>query len=119
VKHAVTPKVERLVHDLRAISQEIEPQIHLVSQAARDEWTALQASWPSEEDLREGTTALPESEFRYIEIKVRRFQRIVQNLGTALPLTQRAPRSVTTSKATILPSMKETAPPNECRGSRA
>ena len=91
MRHAVTPKVERVVRDLRAISREIEPQMHLVSQAARDEWTAVQAAWPSDEDLRQGTTALTEDELEDLEIKVRRFRGIVQSLSVGVTLVQTAP----------------------------
>jgi hypothetical protein len=83
VRYTVSANIEGLVHALRALSHEIEPQIQLVSQAARDEWRALQAVWPSDEELREGTTALTEGELQAIEVKVRRFREIVKSLASA------------------------------------
>lgn len=92
MRHTVTAKMERLVRALRAISHEIEPQVQLVSQAARDEWNALQAVWPSDDELRQGTTALTEGELEAIEVKVRRFQEIVQSLGSTVALRTTQPR---------------------------
>jgi hypothetical protein len=86
VRHTATAKMKGLVRTLRAISLEIEPQVQLVSQAARDEWSAPQAVWPSDEELREGTTALAEGELEAIEVKVRRFREIVQGLGSTVAL---------------------------------
>jgi hypothetical protein len=63
------------------MSAEIEPELHLVSQAARDEWTAQQRAWPSDIQLREGTIALTETELGRIEAKVRRFRDIVRSLA--------------------------------------
>jgi hypothetical protein len=92
MRHAVTTKVEGLVRALRAMSDEIEPQVRFVSKAARDEWSALQAAWPSDEDLREGTTVLTEGELEAIEVKVRRFRQIVQSLGPTVALGSTGPR---------------------------
>ena len=92
MRHTVTAKVERLVRGLRAISHEIEPQVQLVSQAARDEWRALQAAWPSDEELRQGTVALTEDELEAIEVKVRRFRQILQSLGSTVALRTTGPR---------------------------
>ena len=78
--------MERLVGVLRAIGREIEPQLQLVSQAARDEWRALQAAWPSDEELREGAVTLTADELEAIEVKVRRFRQIVQSLGSTVAL---------------------------------
>jgi plasmid maintenance system antidote protein VapI len=104
VRHVVTARVERLVCALRAISQEIAPHIHLVSQAARDEWTAVQAAWPSDEDLRKGTTALTEGELEDVAIKVRRFRGIVQGMGAAMALIQSAPRRMSTAARSMAAS---------------
>jgi hypothetical protein len=92
VRHTVTAKVERLVRSLRAISHEIEPQLQLVSEAARDEWRVLQGTWPSDEELREGTSALTEGELEAIEVKVRRFRKIVQSSGATDALGTTEPR---------------------------
>ena len=81
LKHKVTPRTESLGRALRTMSAEIEPGLHLVSQAARDEWESLQRVWPSDIQLREGTIALTEIELGTIEAKVRRFRDIVRSLA--------------------------------------
>ena len=80
-RHRLTTAIVRLVRELRSISEEIEPELHLVSQAARDEWTSLQSTWPSDSDLREGATALTEDQLEAISAKVRRFRNIVHSLA--------------------------------------
>jgi hypothetical protein len=97
MRHTATAKMKGLVRTLRAISQEIEPQVQLISQAARDEWSAVQAVWPSDEELREGTTALTEGELDAIEVKVRRFRGIVQSLGSTPALRTGEPRRAAVS----------------------
>jgi hypothetical protein len=92
VRHTVTAEVEQLVRALRAISYEIEPQVQLVSEAARDEWRSLQAAWPSDQELREGTIALTEDQLEVMEVKALRFRQIVQRLGSTLALHTTGPR---------------------------
>jgi hypothetical protein len=81
VRHRVTARVERLVRSLRAMGEEIEPALRFVSQAARDEWRSQQSAWPSDRELREGTTALTETQLEEFSAKVRRFRDIVGGLA--------------------------------------
>lgn len=81
----MTNKMECLVLALRRLSSEIEPGLHLVSQAARDEWESVQGSWPSDGLLRDGTTGLTEGQLEAIEAKVRRFRDIVHGLADGAP----------------------------------
>jgi hypothetical protein len=76
-KYRMTAAMESLVRGLRRLSEEIEPKLHLVSQAARSEWNALQNSWPSDDELREGATVFTEHELKASESKVRRFSDIL------------------------------------------
>jgi hypothetical protein len=78
----VTARMERLVLALREMSQEIEPELHVVSQLARDEWRSLQGTWPSESQLREGTTRFTEEELETIAAKAQRFRDIVHGLAS-------------------------------------
>jgi hypothetical protein len=109
VRHTVTANVERLVRALRAISHEIEPQLQLVSEAARDEWRVLQGTWPSDEELREGTSALTEGELEAIEVKVRRFRQIVQSSGATVALRTTGPRRAPV-RARRVPSPRSAQP---------
>jgi hypothetical protein len=79
----VTARMERLVLTLREMSQEIEPELHVVSQMARDEWRSLQGTWLSERHLREGTTGLTAEELEAIATKARRFKDIVHGLASS------------------------------------
>jgi hypothetical protein len=81
----VTARMERLVLTLREMSQEIEPELHVVSQMARDEWRSLQGTWPSESQLREGTMELTEEQLEAIAAKARRFKDIVHGLASSHP----------------------------------
>ena len=80
-RHRSTTALVRLVRELRSISKEIEPELHLVSQAARDEWKSRQYTWPSDSELREGATAFTEDQLEAISAKVRRFRNIVHSLA--------------------------------------
>jgi hypothetical protein len=77
--------MERLVLTLREMSQEIEPQLHVISQMARDEWRSLQGTWPSDRQLREGATGLTEERLETIVAKARRFKEIVHALALLRP----------------------------------
>jgi len=83
----VTARMERLVLTLREMSQEIEPELHVVSQMARDEWRSLQSTWPSESQLRAGTTGLTEEQLTAIAAKARRFKDIVHGLASSTAST--------------------------------
>jgi hypothetical protein len=84
MRNRVTARIERLVRALRMMSDEIEPELHLVSQAARDEWRSLQCTWPSDSELREGAIGLTEDQVEAISAKVRRFRTIVHSLAPTL-----------------------------------
>ena len=83
--NGVMARVERLVLPLREMSQEIEPDLHVVTHVTRHEWRALQATWPSDSQLREGTTELTEEQLEAIVAKTRRFKDIVHGLASSLP----------------------------------
>ncbi len=78
----VAVRMERLVLTLRELSQEIEPELHVISQMARDEWRSLQGTWPSDRELREGATGLTEERLETIVAKARRFTEIVHALAS-------------------------------------
>jgi hypothetical protein len=80
VTQRVTTRVEFLVRTLKVTSEELEPDLHLISQEARTEWTALQSAWSSDSRLREGVTVPTEEQFEELEKKVRRFRDIVRGL---------------------------------------
>jgi hypothetical protein len=88
----VTPRMERLVSMLNEMSRQIEPELHVVSQMARDEWRSLQDTWPSERNLREGTTPLSEEQLEEITTKTRRFKDIVHGLASNRPSDTPPPR---------------------------
>lgn len=81
MRHKVTARTEQLGRAFRRMSAEIEPDLHLVSQAARDEWQLLQLTWPTENQIREGAIALAEGELETIAAKVGRFQDILRSLA--------------------------------------
>jgi hypothetical protein len=83
--NGVTATMERLVSTLREVSEEIEPELHAVSQMARDEWRSLQGTWLSEGQLREGTTGVTEEQLEAIAAKARRFKDIVHDLASSRP----------------------------------
>jgi hypothetical protein len=80
--NGVAARMERLVLTLREMSQEIEPELHVVSQMARDEWRSLQGTWPSERQLREGTKGFTEEQLEAILVKAQRFKDIVHGLAS-------------------------------------
>ncbi len=81
----VTARIERLVLALREMSQEIEPELHVVSGVTRHEWRALQGTWPSDGQLRAGTSGLTEEQLEAIVAKTRRFRDIVHGRASSLP----------------------------------
>jgi hypothetical protein len=77
-------RMQRLVLVLREMCQQIEPELHVVSGLARSEWRYLQAMWPSDSQLREGTAELNEEQLEEIVAKARRFTDIVHGLASNL-----------------------------------
>jgi hypothetical protein len=111
VRHAVTAKVEQIVRTVIELGHEIEPHLHLVSQAARDEWTALQNSLPAPEQLQAGAIALTETELEIVEAKVRRFRDIVRALGRLPPAAPTAVRTANRragARAQVTPTGRST-----------
>jgi hypothetical protein len=82
MSNSVSVRMERLVLTLREMSQEIEPELHAISQMARDEWRSLQGTWPSDRQLREGAAGLTEERLEAIVTKTRRFKEIVHALAS-------------------------------------
>jgi hypothetical protein len=83
-----------LARTLATIGEEIEPDLHLVSQAALDEWRTLQSRWrpagageqgeQGEQGEKVGPDPSPdlsEEEFEALEAKARRFRDIVRSLA--------------------------------------
>jgi hypothetical protein len=70
---------EELARTLARIGEEVEPALHLVSQAARDEWRALQNRWQPDGGGEE-LVSLTEEEIQAVEAKARRFRDIVCSL---------------------------------------
>jgi hypothetical protein len=74
-----------LARTLATIGEEIEPELHLVSQAALDEWRTLQSRWrPTGDGEQVGPDPSPdlsEEEFEALEAKARRFRDIVRSLA--------------------------------------
>jgi hypothetical protein len=92
-----------LARTLATIGEEIEPELHLVSQAALDEWRTLQSRWRlmGEKDGGDGgkvgpdpsqdLSELSEEEFEALEAKARRFRDIVRSLAPKVRRDQTGP----------------------------
>lgn len=85
MSNSVSVRMERLMLTLREMSQEIEPELHAISQMARDEWRSLQSTLPSDGQLRDGATGLTEERLETIVAKARRFKEIVHALASRRP----------------------------------
>jgi hypothetical protein len=83
--NSVMARIERLVLALREMSEEIEPELRVISPVARQEWRALQGTWPSDSQLREGTPGLTEEQLETLVAKTRRFKSIVHGLAASFP----------------------------------
>jgi len=79
----VSSSAEGLARTLARIGEEIEPELYLVSQAARDEWRTLQSRWPPDGARDKVEASLTEEEIEALEAKVRRFRDIVHGLAEA------------------------------------
>jgi hypothetical protein len=97
--HKATAQTEILVTELGALARQIDAgPISSASDAARDEWLALRAQWPSPNEVRAGAVPLSDDDLALMVAKVRRFKEILQalspvvHLGIALvaPLTAAA-----------------------------
>jgi len=80
MRHKVTPRTERAVGDLRQMAAALRSDLNLASSAARLEWWALQAQWPSAAEIAGGTVAMSEDELDQMLAKVRRFAEILAAL---------------------------------------
>ena len=72
---------EGLARTLARIGEEIEPELYLVSQAARDEWRALQSRWRPDGGGEKVEPSLTDEEIEALESKARRFRDIVRALA--------------------------------------
>jgi hypothetical protein len=81
MRFAVSAAAAGLASTLAKIGAEIEPDLHLVSQAARDEWRTLQSRWRPGLGREEIEPDLTDEEIEALEAKVRRFRDIVHGLA--------------------------------------
>lgn len=78
MRHLATPKTFDLCGELRRLAALLQPYLCLASPAACREWEAFRAAWPSENDLRTGTTTLSDTDLERMLTKVRRFGEILR-----------------------------------------
>jgi hypothetical protein len=82
---------EGLARTLARIGEEIEPELYLVSQAARDEWRTLQNRWRPDGAGEKGEPGLTDEEIEALEAKARRFRDIVHALAPKATRDQTRP----------------------------
>jgi hypothetical protein len=80
-----------LARTLARIGEEVEPELYLVSQAARDEWRSLQSRWRLGGDRERVEPALMDEEIEALEAKARRFRDIVRALAEKATRDQSPP----------------------------
>jgi hypothetical protein len=73
-----TPKTRNMVGELRRLAVRVQPFLEFASPAACHEWEALQARWPSDNDLRVGATTLSDGDLEGMLAKVHRFDEILR-----------------------------------------
>jgi hypothetical protein len=76
----ISTSAAELARTLARIGEEIEPELHLVSQAARDEWRTLRSRWGSDSTGEKIEPALKDEDIEALEAKARRFRDIVRGL---------------------------------------
>jgi len=79
MRHKVTPRTKQTVFDLRRMAASLQPDLALASSAARLEWAALQARWPSPAELAGGTVDFSDDELDQMLGKVCRFAEILSH----------------------------------------
>jgi hypothetical protein len=79
MRHLATPKTFALLGELRRLAAQVQPYLGFATPAACQEWEALQALWPSEEELRVGPTTLSDGDLECMVAKVRRFGEILRD----------------------------------------
>ena len=80
MRYKVTPRTHDIVGELNQLAVQVLPHLGVASSAARAEWDAVRALWPSDDDLRQGTMALSDVDLEWIAAKVRRFGEILRGL---------------------------------------
>ena len=73
-----TPRTGAIVLELRRLARELEPNLRYASPDARDEWRRLQATWPSDLELRMGTAGVSDTCLEEMEAKIRRFGQLLR-----------------------------------------
>ena len=73
----MTPTTGRLLEKLDRLSAEIEPQLELVSAAARGEWREMRSRFPSVQDRATGFAPVSDEELAVMHAKVQRFREIL------------------------------------------
>jgi hypothetical protein len=77
-----TPRTEPLVRELRRLAAALAPDLPFASPAARDEWRRVQATWPSDLELRRGDVPLSDDALKELVAKARRFAAILRAEAT-------------------------------------
>jgi hypothetical protein len=77
MRHKVTSRTRQLVADMHRAAELVVPCLGRASAAARDEWALQRAAWPSDDDLRQGTTDFGDEDLEALLAKVRRFAEIL------------------------------------------
>ena len=80
-----TPMTGAIVLELRRLARELQPYLRYASPDARDEWRRLQATWPSDLELRRGSSGVSDSYLEEIEARMRRFGQILRAQSKQAP----------------------------------
>jgi hypothetical protein len=75
--HKVTERTRALVRALRKLAAEVEPRVEGASEAARAEWMAAQAAWPTDFELARGVVEVSDDDLEVMHARVRRFGQIL------------------------------------------
>jgi hypothetical protein len=100
MRYRVTTRAQESVQRLRWLAAEIDPYIALASADAQAEWVALQSTWPSDVELRQGWISISEEVLDADRHRVRRFGEILRRISEqgpgqpALPLESPDPNLV-------------------------
>ena len=78
MRQRATPKTCDMVGELRRLAVTVQPYLAFASPAACREWEALQACWPSDNDLSQGATVLSDADLEGMLGKVHRFGEILR-----------------------------------------
>ena len=78
MRYKATHRTSELMRALLKLAAEIEDDLHLVSEAARDEWKDFRSSWPSDDELRQGLMRVSDAELEWTTAKVLRLRDIIR-----------------------------------------